>query len=386
MRDLPGEPHIPGDFPLSYRLPSIEELLSSMHVLCLPMNTTFRSITQREVALFSAPNGWVEFSPFLEYDPDEAATWLASALESGWNCEPTPLRHTIPVNATLPDVDPSCIPTVMSRYGNLDYLHTVKVKVGGATSTFERDEARLRMLRSLVGSDVRIRIDVNGAWSLTEAEAHLAYLADLQLEYAEQPVASVEDMARLREILARRRIDIPLAADESIRKARDPFRVAELGAASIIVVKAQPLGGITRLLHIVKATGLPAVVSSALDSAVGIAFGARAAACLPELPYACGLATGALLTHDVIGDPPAPTSSPETREVEPGRICRFLTAAGWVEPDPVALRDRAVSPERYAWWEARVRSAYPLACTFLVEQNANPKIEERMRSLRPRKE
>lgn len=332
------------DFPDS--LPSLEELLSTMRVVRLPMNTCFRGVTFREIALFHSPHGWVEFSPFLEYAPSEASAWLASALDAGWRRQPQYLRTSIPVNATLPDVPSSAVPTVMQRYGDLSRLHTVKVKVGGSTSSFEEDLARLRALRSLVGEEVRVRVDVNGAWTFAQALDNLSAFESIGLEYAEQPVATVEDMARLREALAHRRVGIKIAADENIRKADDPLRVKTLGAADIVVVKAQPLGGAHRILDIVAQIGLPAVVSSALDSAVGIALGARVAASLPSLEYACGLGTGALFDDDL------------ARGSAVGSVVDFMTEAGWVQPDVKAFHRLAVEDDRYQWWEERVRACY----------------------------
>ncbi|MCF2706774.1 o-succinylbenzoate synthase [Arcanobacterium haemolyticum] len=335
-------------------LPSLPHLLASMRVLRIPMNTRFRGVTSREVALFEAPNGWVEFSPFLEYGPHEAATWLASTLDAGWLPQPDLRRTCIPVNATLPDVPAGRVPDVMSRYGNLDTLHTVKVKVGGAHSTFDDDVARLDALRALVGDGVKIRVDVNGTWDLDEALSNLSSLERFELEYAEQPVMDVEDLARLRDELARRGIDIAIAADESIRKASDPLRVAALGAADLIIVKAQPLGGARRILQIVEQTGLPAVVSSALDSAVGIAFGARVAAALPDLPYACGLGTGALFSDDVTPPWSADGSTP-------GHTYNFTTTPGWVVPDPAALTRLEAPRDRREWWGRRVEACFDVA-------------------------
>lgn len=325
-------------------LPALSSVLASAHVLSIPMKTRFRSITTREVMLFPTPRGWVEFSPFLEYEVPEAAWWLAAALEAGWGQEFPARRSRIPVNATLPAVDASQVPAVLSAYENAHTIPTLKVKVGGET-TWTGDLARLHAARDFLGETAIIRIDVNGAWALDEALANLTQLAEegFELEYAEQPVERVEDLARLREALRARGIEMRIAADESIRKASDPYRVAALGAADLIVVKAQPLGGARRLVEIVSRTGLPAVVSSALDSSVGISYGARVAACLPELPFACGLATTALFKADVIA----------------GSLVKdFAIIPRCVTPEESQLSALAASPERAQWWHARLTKCW----------------------------
>lgn len=337
------------------QVPTLADLLETMRVVSIPMNTQFRGVTVREAALFEAPNGWVEFSPFLEYEPLEASTWLASALDAGWLPQPQPLRHSIPVNATLPAVGPAEVPRVMERYGDLTNLHTVKVKVAGKNTTLEADIARLQALRSFAGDEVRIRIDVNGLWSLPDALDALAILEPFDLEYVEQPVRTVEELAELREQLAVRKIAIPIAADESIRKSDDPLRVAALGAADLIIVKAQPLGGAHRILSIVESTGLPTVVSSALDTAVGIAFGARVAAALPHLDHACGLGTGALFAGDVVGE-----TSDDSVQALPGHVRDFRTVPGWPVPSPKKLARFEAAADRRAWWASRVTSCFDL--------------------------
>lgn len=347
---VPNQP--PSSAPSAYlseetasRLPAISTVLADARVLSLPMNTRFRSITTREVMLLPTALGWVEFSPFLEYDVSEASWWLAAALEAGWGDEPAMCRDRIPVNATLPAVDARCVPSVLARYTTHAHtIPTLKVKVGGET-TWEADLARLYAAREFLGSHAAIRIDVNGAWAPEEALANLTNLAEegFDLEYAEQPVAKVEDLARLREALRARGISTRIAADESIRKASDPYRVAELGAADLIVVKAQPLGGAHRLLEIARGTGLPAVVSSALDSSVGIAYGARVASCLPELPFACGLATTALFSQDVIAG---------------SLVEDFAITPRWVEPEESCLTALAAAPERSYWWRERARQCW----------------------------
>jgi O-succinylbenzoate synthase len=175
------------------------------------------------------------------------------------------------------------------------------VKVAEAGQQLADDLARVEAVRDALGPSGRLRVDANAAWSLDDATTALTALAKFDLEYAEQPVASLEDMAALR-----RRVDVRLAADESVRRAEDPLRVAGLEAADVVVLKVQPIGGVRRCLEVAEACGLPVVVSSAVETSVGIAAGVALAAALPELPYACGLGTVPLLAGDVTAEPLLP--------------------------------------------------------------------------------
>lgn len=321
--------------------PSIDDVLAEAHVVSLPMSTRFRGVDRREALLVRGPNGWAEFSPFVEYDDAEAATWLAAAIDVGWGEPVATLRDSVPVNATLPSVPIDRIAAVLDLFGA---VRTVKVKVADAAETLDADVARVREVRRILGPEGRIRVDANGGWNVDQAERAAHELAPFDLEYLEQPCASVPELAELRERL--RDWQLPIAADESVRKAADPLAVARAGAADLLVVKVQPLGGIRRALDIVADAGLPVVVSSALDTSVGLAMGARLAAALPELDFDCGLGTAALFTRDVTRDPLVP------RE---GRI-----PVRDVEPDADLLRENAASPERRAWWLARARRAHAL--------------------------
>ena len=270
------------------------------HVFSIPMTTRFRGITTREGMLLRGPAGWGELSPFLEYDARVAAPWLRCALEAADEGWPEPLRGTVPVNVTVPAVGPEQAAAIV-RAGN--GCTTAKVKVAEPGQTRAEEEARLEAVRDALGPAGRIRVDANGGWSVDEAVEAVRALdrAAGGLEYVEQPCASVEDLARVR-----RRVDVPVAADESIRRAEDPYRVRDLEAADVAVLKVQPLGGVRACLRIAEDIGLPVVVSSALESSVGIAAGVALAAALPELPYACGLATVQLLTGDVVAHPLLP--------------------------------------------------------------------------------
>lgn len=279
--------------------PTLEDALDRLRVVSIPMAVRFRGVSEREVALFAHEDAtrWSEWSPFLEYEPAEAAVWLSAALST--ETPPAPQRMRVPVNATLPAVEASRAPDVLARYG---LWRTVKIKVAERGQSLDDDLARVRTVRE-AHPDARIRIDANGGWDVDQAERALRALSVFGIEYAEQPVPTVEELSQLR-----RRYDaIPIAADESIRKAEDPIRVARMGAADVIVVKAQPLGGVRRALEVIGEAGLPAVVSSALETSVGLAEGVALAAALDSLPYDCGLATGALLAGDVTDERLLPT-------------------------------------------------------------------------------
>jgi o-succinylbenzoate synthase len=320
-------------------LPALDELLATARVVAIPLRTRFRGVDVREAMLFEGPEGWTEFSPFVEYDDAEAAAWLAGAIDFGWVPTPPTVRDRIPVNATLPAVGPEAVAGVLALYPG---CRTVKVKVAERGQTLADDVARVARARELLGPEGRVRIDANGGWNVDEAEHAVHALAPYDLEYLEQPCARVEELAELRARL--HDWDIPVAADESVRKAADPLAVARAGAADLLVIKAQPLGGIHRAAAIVAEAGLPVVVSSALDTSIGIAMGAHLAAALPELPYDCGLATVGLFERDVVAEPLVPVDGaiPVVRPV----------------PDPAALDALAASPERTAWWRDRLSRTY----------------------------
>jgi O-succinylbenzoate synthase len=313
---------------------SITELLASLRAFAIPMRTPFRGVTVREGALIQGPAGWGEFSPFPEYGPRECARWLACAVEAATAGWPRALRDAIPVNVTVPAVGPAQAHDLVAASG----CRTAKVKVAQRGQGDADDIARVEAVRDALGPSGRIRIDVNGGWDVGHAERMLAALAPFGLEYVEQPCATLAELAVLR-----RRVDIPVAADESIRRAEDPLRVRAAGAADIVVLKAAPLGGVRAALEIAAACGLPVVVSSAVESSVGLAAGAALAAALPELRYDCGLATMSLLTGDVTADPLAAAGGmlPVRRAlVDPDRLAAFGT-------DPAPWRERAEAAARY---------------------------------------
>jgi o-succinylbenzoate synthase len=275
-----------------------------MRAFRVPLTTRFRGVDHREGVLIQGPCGWGEFSPFADYPPARAGRWLAAAQEAATRTWPEPVRDRIPVNGTVPAVTPEEAHALVAASS----CTTAKVKVaerrdpGGAQRPFDEllaeDLARVEAVRDALGPGGRIRVDANGAWSVDEAVRALTALGRFDLEYAEQPVATLEEMADLR-----RRVDVLLAADESVRTAEDPQRVAGLEAADLVVLKVAPLGGVWAAFDVADACGLPVVVSSALETSVGLAAGIAFAAALPELPYACGLATADLLAADVVAEP-----------------------------------------------------------------------------------
>jgi O-succinylbenzoate synthase len=316
-------------------IPPLDDLLDRLHVVALPMRVRFRGIMVREVALIDGLAGWGEFGAFLEYEPPEAAAWLLSAIEAAYG-EPPPIRRDrIPINATVPAIPALEVPKVLARFPD---VRTAKVKVAEPGQTLVDDVDRVEVVRALVPT---VRVDANGGWTVDEAVAAAhALTASGPLEYIEQPCRTVEELAEVR-----RRVDVPIAADESIRKADDPLRVVRAGAADIAVLKVAPLGGVSSLLTIAEQIDIPVVVSSALDSAVGIATGLHAAAALPKLDHACGLGTGALLMDDV-AEPMVPVDG-------------YLPVTP-VAPDRARLEALAAPADRRQWWIDRVTACHRL--------------------------
>lgn len=306
-----------------------------LHVFAIGLRTRFRGITVREGVLLRGDAGWGEWSPFLEYDDATARPWLAAAREAadvGW---PSPLRDRVPVNVTVPATDPARAHAIVTAGG----CRTAKVKVAERGQVLADDLARVEAVRDALGPDGMVRVDANGAWDVDEAVHAIAALdrASGGLEYVEQPVASVEDLA-----VVRRRVSVPIAADESIRRAEDPYRVRDLEAADIAVLKVQPLGGVRACLRIAEDIGLPVVVSSAIESSIGIAAGVALAAALPELHHASGLATVQMLTGDVVAQPLLPVDG--------------MLAVARPDVDEAALAGVAAADDRVAHWRARLES------------------------------
>ena len=303
-------------------------LLESLRVVALPMKTKFRGVTVREVALIQGEYGWGEFSPFLEYDDAESAPWLACAIEAATQPRPKLFRNSVAVNGTIPATnDKKVMDDLVASYPG---VKTYKVKVGDNLS---EDIVRLARIRSL-GRTVNIRIDVNCLWSVEQALTNLyAFYENVgPFEYVEQPCATLDE---LRELKSKIRIPLKIAVDEAIRKTADPFALDLHGAADIVMLKVQPLGGIKRAHAIAEHHNLPVVVSSALESAVGINYGLTLAASFEDMKFDCGLGTGSLLAKNVAQLP-----------IVDGKI-----AISDVVPN---LEGLDVSADRYQWWKNRI--------------------------------
>ena len=304
----------------------------------IPMTTRFRGITVREGMLIEGPAGWGEFCPFPEYDDREAVSWLATAVEQatvGW---PEPVRERIPINCTVPAVGPQRAYEITATSD----CRTAKVKVADHPESLAEDLARVEAVRDALGPGGAIRVDANGLWDVDTAVRAIRRLdkAAGGLEYVEQPCRTIEDLAAVR-----RRVEVRIAADESIRRAEDPLRVAVAGAADVAVIKCTPLGGVRRSLQVAEAAGLPCVVSSALETSVGLAAQLALAGALPELDFACGLGTLSLLRGDVVAD------GDSLRPVKGYLPVPRVPAV----PDPVLLETHQLAdPQRATWWRERI--------------------------------
>ena len=321
-------------------LPDLADLLADAHVVVLPMRVRFRGITTREAVVLRGPAGWTEFSPFVEYDDAEAAAWLRATVDFGWT-DHEPAADSVPVNATVPAIAADAVADLLARYPGCT---TAKVKVAEPGTTVDDDVARVAAVRRVMGPEAAVRVDANGLWSVEQASAALERLAPFDLQYAEQPCATVPELAELRSRVAG--LGVRVAADESVRKASDPLAVARAGAADVLVVKAQPLGGISAARAVIADAGLPCVVSSALDTSVGLGMGAFLAAAAMTPGYAAGLGTAAMFAGDVTADPLLPVG---------GRV-----PVRRVDVEPELVERSAASPERTAWWRARVARVHAL--------------------------
>ena len=317
---------------------TLEEALASLRVLALPMRTTFRSLDIRETALFKGENGWGEFAPFVEYSDQESLPWLESAIEAADKPLSPALRESIPINATVPaSNDESEIEQILSWYPGVD---TAKIKVG---TGIKEDLARIQAVRKHLPK-AKIRIDVNGSWSVKDALFNISAIYEVTgdlLEYVEQPVASLDELKQLREAMS---VDVKIAGDEVLRKAKDPFAISLYGAIDILMLKVSPLGGIKRAMDLASHHKLPVVISSALESAVGISYGLALAARVPKLDYACGLGTSALFNQD-IGDIP---------------IINGAIKAASYPIDLERIERYELKGERLEWWRNRISRVWNL--------------------------
>jgi O-succinylbenzoate synthase len=310
------------------------------------MRKKFRNILMREGMLLRGAAGWGEFCPFAEYSDEESVPWLQAAVESAKGDWPAPVRDRVPVNCTVPVVSPDQAHEIVVS----SRCATAKVKVADPQTSIVDDCERVAAVRAALGSGGAIRVDANGAWTPDVAVSAISELdrAAGGLEYVEQPCPSIEELAAVR-----RKVDVRIAADESIRRAEDPLRVAVAGAADVAVLKVAPLGGVRRALRVAEACGLPCVVSSALETGVGMAAGLALAGALPTLDYACGLGTTSLLAGDVVGKP-------------------FVPVDGWLpvsrvapEPDPSLLASFAADERTGKWWHDRYSRVARIGGTFL---------------------
>ena len=328
------------------------------------MPTGFRGLAQRQGLVWRGTAGWAEWSPFLDYTGTELVPWLRAAdeaAEQGW---PAAVRTSIEVNSTIPALEPDQAYALARSAG----CRTAKVKVAEPGGSLADDLARVEAVRDALGPDGRIRVDANGAWSLDEAWRAVGELRRFGLEYVEQPCRTVDELAELRRRLARGGIDVLIAADESIRRADDPFQVSARGAADVAVLKVQPLGGVRAGLEIAERIGLPVVVSSALETSIGLRAGLALAAALPELPYACGLNTAGLLADDVTATPLSAVDG----------VIRLAD----VEPDPAALDRTAAPPDVARFWQARLMQTREL-CRSRGDLPEPPGAGARTRCLTP---
>jgi O-succinylbenzoate synthase len=304
-------------------------VITEAHVYSVRLRSRFRGLDVRDGMLVRGPEGWGEFSPFWDYDVAESRRWWAAAEEAACGGWPEPLRTSVPVNVTVPAVDAERAHAIVTASG----CRTAKVKVAEPGQTPGDDLARVEAVRDALGPHGAIRVDANAAWDVDTAAARIAELDRVGLEYVEQPCPTLEDLVALR-----RRVDVRIAADEVVRRAQDPLRVDLREACDVVVLKVQPLGGVRAALRVAEAHGLPCVVSSALESSVGIAAGVALAAALPELPFACGLATVALFDADVTSTPLIPVD---------GVLPVF-------RPEPDRLRSLAAEPGVDRRWRERL--------------------------------
>lgn len=309
---------------------TLEEIFKDFHLVKLNLKTPFRGVSYREVALFKGPSGWGEFSPFLEYNQYESASWLAAGIEAAFG-DQTPLeRDEISINATLPAInDRESIEKIMALYPG---AKTVKIKVGNDKKV---NLARIATVKE-IDSDLKIRLDVNGSWSVEEAVDNLKDIQD-QIEYVEQPCCSLDELRALK-----RRIDVPIAVDELLRKNSDPFSLNLEDVADFLVLKVSPLGGVMRAKKIAEHHQIPVVVSSALESAVGISQGLQLAAALKGYSNDSGLATGVLFESDVGAHP-----------IIAGKIRVSMI-------EPIGLLANSCSVDRIEWWQRRVKDSFEI--------------------------
>lgn len=339
-------------------LPSWDNVRGHAHVVELRLTTRFRGITIREAVVFPLQHGWVEFAPFADYDDSVAASWLAAAFDAGMNGMPAACRDAVPVNATIPAVKPHEVSAAVQKFPG---AQVAKIKVAERGQSLTDDLDRVHAVLSELGASGRVRLDANGGWDVATAIKAVDALRGLPVEYVEQPCRTVSELAEVRRHTLATGNEIRIAADESIRLASDPYRVAEAQAADIAVVKVPPLAGPRRALALAgdlkQRYNMDVVYSSALDTAIGMTIGVAVAAAATDLPFACGLATSRLFLDDIA---PAPAY----------RNGMLQAPTGLAVPDPQALVEYQAGPERCVWWLERLERCYRI----LQENHGNPPV------------
>ena len=318
--------------------PRLSDLVSASRVVSIPLRTKFRGITERELLVFEGPNGFSEWAAFTDYSDQEAATWLAAAIEWAYSDLPTPKRQSVSVNAILPAVATTDIAKILTRAGKFE---TVKIKTAEKGESIADDVARILEVRSLY-PEAKIRLDANGGFSILQAMELLEKLSfeGIELEYFEQPVETIAELAELKIEVAKTGQTTRIAADESVRKSSDPLAVELAGAADILVLKSAPLGGIAKALEIAASSKLPIVSSSAMQSSIGLGAELHFAACLDTLEFDAGLGTMNLFAGDLVKD----SLKPVDGVLEVRRAEVSLSAL-----DTLKAEDH-----RYDWWVARL--------------------------------
>ena len=318
--------------------PRLNDLVATAKVVSIPLRTKFRGLTERELLVFEGPNGWSEWAAFTEYQDEEAATWLAAAIEWGFDEVPEPVRKQVPVNAILPSVPKNEIAKVLGRAGKFS---TVKVKVAEPKQSLADDLERILEVKNLF-PDTKLRLDANGGYSVDQALELMTQVESnsLELEFFEQPVATIAELAELKVEIAKRGAIVKIAADESVRKSSDPLAVELAGAADLLVLKSAPLGGVRNALEIANSSKLEICASSAMQSSIGLAAELHFAACLPNLNFDAGLGTGYLFGGDLTTD----RLIPENGILELRRP----------EINTSSLDILKAEDHRYDWWVARL--------------------------------
>lgn len=318
--------------------PRLNDLVATAKVVSIPLRTKFRGLTERELLVFEGPNGWSEWAPFTEYEDEEAATWLQAAIEWGFENLPEPVRKQVSVNAILPAVPTEEVAKVLGRAGKFS---TVKIKVADPKQTAADDLARILEVKDLY-PDAKLRLDANGGYTVAQALELIAEIENnsLDLEFFEQPVETIAELAELRIEISKLGQNTLVAADESVRRASDPLAVELAGAADLLVLKSAPLGGIASALAVANSSKLNICASSAMQSSIGLAAELHFAACLPEVNYDAGLGTGYLFGGDLTAD----RLIPENGILELRRP----------EINTSSLEILKAEDHRYDWWIARL--------------------------------